>query len=64
MLAGVATRRHALVAESIGEDLHTHQVRSGRRLNSCGTVTEIPQESGHPQVNASLWIPACEEARS
>ena len=27
---------------------HTCQVRSGCRLNSCGTVTEIPQDSGHP----------------
>ena len=27
---------------------HTRQVRSGRSLNSCGTVIQNPQNSGHP----------------
>ena len=37
---------------------HTGQVRSGCRLNSCGIVTEIPHESGHPHGQATIEIAA------
>jgi putative transposase len=38
------------LAEEVGGTCHTYRVRSGCRLNSCGTVTEIPQDSGHPRL--------------
>ena len=31
------------------DDRHTHRIRSRRGLNSHGTVTEVPRNSGHPQ---------------
>jgi len=56
MLAGVATRRHALVAEPLGAEL---EAAARGDSKSAGTVTEIPYGTGHARaefVGPPPWV--------